>query len=244
MVMQQGNVTLESYTAPFECNTRNLPKTVRMVNMMPEDYTLLVHGVQDIVSDFLYNRGAWEPDEAQIMKRWAEAIRQVDPTRNTYVDLGTNIAAHAMQFVKWGFNVHMFEPTFANHVLVQCSLAMTGVVGPKVRLNTFGLGDSPMEVCMHIADANFGGTSVAPANRNCLPRLKSTIGTMDHYWKTLMAGSGDKVGVFKMDIEGFETDALKGAVDYFASDEAPVVVYFEFMPKNHKVCFSTSTKLC
>ncbi|RYE50310.1 MAG: hypothetical protein EOP48_20000, partial [Sphingobacteriales bacterium] len=78
---------------------KGLFRLLDVMKSLPEDYTLLVHGVQDIVSDFLYNRGAWEPDEAQIMKRWAEAIRQVDPTRNTYVDLGTNIAAHAMQFV-------------------------------------------------------------------------------------------------------------------------------------------------
>ncbi|UJO24864.1 uncharacterized protein CLAFUR5_14584 [Fulvia fulva] len=221
----EDGITLSAYTAPFTCNLQDLPPQARMATYELENYIMVVHGFQDIVSDWLYKNGGWEKAQLEQMAAYMDAIATVEPSRDGYLDLGANIGAHAIPLAARKYKVHAFEPTHANHVLVRCSLALSGI-GNKFRLNAFALGDKPDTICMKSSNSNFGDSRVVNAS-TCEYKDQSPVGTMDHYWRQVLHRH-QKIGVMKMDIQGFEINAMRQASAFFASDEAPAVVFFEY----------------
>jgi hypothetical protein len=104
-------------------------------------------------------------------------------------------------------------------------------MGHHVRLNTFGIGEKPESVCMKWEqENNYGGSHIEWDNAKsevCPEVRQAHIGTLDHYHQQVLNGQ-QKIGVMKMDIQGFEIRAMRGASKFFASEEAPAAVFFEY----------------
>lgn len=224
----EDDVALTSYAPPFHCDIKSLPWQTRMIRRRQENYVTIVHGFEDMVSDDIW-RGmgvlGWEEPTARQMNLWMEAIMSIEHSRDGFVDLGANVGTHTLYFASRGYNVHAFEPTFANYALLRCSLAISGMAG-RVHLNTFGLGDQAKTVCMNSEPKNFGNSKVDPNTTTCQPHLQSNIGTLNTYYHSKLRRQ--KIAVLKLDVQGYEVAVLHHGQDFFDSEDAPVAVFFEY----------------
>jgi FkbM family methyltransferase len=225
----QGGLDLPTFFTPFTCDPKTLPQRVRMVRREHEDYVLLEHGFKDFVSDYNWNAkgdDGWEDGLTRQMELYLKAIKALEPSRASFIDLGANIGTHLLHLASRGYETHGFEPTYANYVLTHCSLALSGIAGP-VRFNHFGLGDKVQSVCMDSVSWNMGDTRVN-ASRQCEATNRAKMDTLDNYYRTFLRGR--KVALLKIDIQGFEIPALRHGTGLFDSNDAPEVVMLEYEP--------------
>jgi FkbM family methyltransferase len=226
---QQG-LELETFQGPFTCDKKALPRKVRMIRRVDENYVLLGHGTPDLVTDYNwdgYGNDGWENDLTQQMLLYLKAVKALERSRTTFMDLGANIGTHMLHIAAQGFETHGFEPTYSNYALVHCSLAFSGF-GSSVRFNHFGVGDKVEEVCMESVPGNMGDSRVDDTGTRCQKEQRAMIGTLDNYYDRFLRRK--RVGVMKIDIQGFEIAALQHGTHLFDSYNAPEVVMFEYEP--------------
>jgi FkbM family methyltransferase len=149
-------------------------------------------------------------------------LRHIKPG-SVIVDAGANIGIYS-KFLSTcvGFNgvVHSFEPDVTNFARLHAALCATS----NVRLNQLALSDQTGESVLYISD-----------NLNVDHRAYQTDGEprrgvaihsvrLDDYFKP-----GERVDFIKMDIQGFELHALRGA-DRVLADNPTIRLLLEFWP--------------
>lgn len=155
----------------------------------------------------------------------------------TIVDVGANRGTFSMQAAARGHRVIAFEPNPTNIRAFRQLLPSTKY--PRVRLVTKGLGEKPSSVLIRgnsggraAFDKNLGvvydggATITKSCNRSRLSCSQIEISTLD-------AEVREHVFVAKMDIQGFETFALRGAKALIAHHGVDVFI-LEFDPRMQK----------
>jgi FkbM family methyltransferase len=225
----QDSHTLATFTSPFDCDPKTLPKRARIIRRAHEDYVILGHGFKDVVTDYEWKASdynTWETAITRQLELFLKAIATLEPARSIYVDLGVNIGTHMLHVASRGYNTHGFEPLYANYVLAHCALSISGITSP-VRFNHFGLSDKVETVCLDSVSWNIGDTAIGKAE-NCQLSKQASMDTLNNYYQTFL--QGQKVAVMKIDIQGSEVAALEHGTALFDSNDAPEVVMFEYEP--------------
>src|SRR6201999_3434503 len=63
----EDGVQLSSFASPFHCDIESLPQQTRLVRRTREDYVVMVHGFDDVISNFHWKGLGWEEDIADLM---------------------------------------------------------------------------------------------------------------------------------------------------------------------------------
>lgn len=229
----EDGVQLSSFASPFHCDIDSLPQQTRLVRRAHKNYVIMVHGFDDAISNWQWAGNGWEENIADQMASYMEAIQTIEPGRKVFMDVGANIASHTLNLAARGYDVHAFEPVYANYALARCSLALSHLKG-RTRLNAFGLGDKVDEICMQSQSANMGNSWIDEQNKNCNESERAQVSTLDNYYRKFLAPQQQQIAVAKMDAQGFEIPVLRGGTQLFDSSHAPVVVFFEFEPATMK----------
>ncbi|MEL7025121.1 MAG: FkbM family methyltransferase [Pseudomonadota bacterium] len=161
---------------------------------------------EDVVGRHIYKYGQHEPALTQWLR---DNVQPADG--DLLIDIGANIGWYALLFETLArgttAEVHAFEPAPDNIALLRHNLAHNHA--RQVTLHEIGLSDNADGAALHLfADSNRGRHSLLPINDHQsvdvptarLDDLLSGLGRGDHPIRAL-----------KIDIEGFELIALRGA---------------------------------
>ncbi|MEL6644693.1 MAG: FkbM family methyltransferase [Pseudomonadota bacterium] len=166
------------------------------------------------------DRHLWEhgvPDEGASIDA---LLRVVAGQKVRFFDIGGNsglfsvaVAHHAAP----GSMVTAFEPNPVMAARLRDNVALNDL-GSVVTVEECALGDTPGEATLNIFEGNLGRATLFGADPRAKDRQISVpVGTLDTFWP---AQADDRLGVFKLDVEGHEAAALAPwlqAMDRFAS---------------------------
>ena len=159
-------------------------------------------------------------------------VRLADPG-DLVVDAGANIGymtALAARRVGITGRVIAIEPHPAIHAELQANLDLfqeSGGIGSVETLNV-AVSDTTGHKDLHITsefEVNRGSASLQPGGTASLTRLPVCVETLDR-----VVRSGGSVGVLKMDVEGHEPSALRGAEGLLSRHQIRDVLFEEHDP--------------
>jgi FkbM family methyltransferase len=163
--------------------------------------TLLVD-TRDRLQAELYLTGAWEP-------RLQQLIVDRLPPGGTFFDVGANVGLASLSVAarlhRSGVRVHAFEPSPANVALFGEQLARNPQLVRSVRLNAVAVGATPGELALRLGAESGHHHLVTDGARG---DAQVAVVTLADYARE---HGIDTIDVLKMDIEGWELQALRGA---------------------------------
>lgn len=154
--------------------------------------------------------GAYEPDDLRMLARHA-------PPHAVCLDVGANIGHHSLFFAAQGWRVHAFEPNPQVWPEFEAKVAASGL--RTITLNKVGLGDTETVLDFELESASNSGTGrfrldgEEAAGSVAVGKLPIRNG--DQF---LREAGIERVDVIKMDIQGFEPEALAGLRKTIARD--------------------------
>lgn len=152
------------------------------------------------------------------------------------VDVGANIGIYTQLLSRWvgptGL-VHSFEPSPENFGRLQSATRKLA----NVRLSQSAVGESSRRTALYVSDKlNVDHRAYLPEG-DSRPTVPIEMIALDDYFKT-----GERVDLIKMDIQGYELHALRGASRVLA-DNPTIKLLFEFWPYGLKQAGSNWAEL-
>ena len=152
------------------------------------------------------------------------------------VDVGANIGIYTQLLSRWvgptGL-VHSFEPSPENFGRLQSATRKLA----NVRLSQSAVGESSRRTALYVSDKlNVDHRAYRPEG-DSRPTVPIEMIALDDYFKT-----GERVDLIKMDIQGYELHALRGASRVLA-DNPTIKLLFEFWPYGLKQAGSNWAEL-
>lgn len=148
----------------------------------------------------------------------------------SFMDVGSNVGAFSLTFAHLGYRVFAFEPMMYNAELQAASMGSFPMKGELNLFNTAVAATTGGELCIHAEnhDAfNSGNGQISPgpctAGDETVPSF--AIGDIMKQYP------GVCVAVLKIDIEGYEGHALRGAEYMFTGECPPCTVFLEYNKK-------------
>ena len=178
------------------------------------------------ISRALAVHGVREADKTELMRR------EVEPGM-TCVDLGANIGYYALlsaRLVGPAGKVLCLEPDPRNLELLRRNVALNNL-DDRVEVVAAAVSDCAGIATMYQAPASNLTTLVAPDARSAHTSegetaLSVATVTLDE----LMATRGGRLNFLRMDIEGYEVDALRGGLTTLAASQCPCKILLETHP--------------
>lgn len=145
------------------------------------------------ISQSLLAKGEWAMTELEMTRQYATGI---------VLDVGANIGTHTLYYAKTAKMVYAFEPQPFMFDMLCCNLLLNDVLNVTPIQCALGPADGLTNMNIHdpTEDNSPAGEGVGKG--------ESTVSM--HKLDSLGIG---KVDFIKMDIEGFELEALKGMID-------------------------------
>jgi len=134
----------------------------------------------------------------------AYLLSRMKPECDVFIDVGANFGLYSLQVAKVGYarEVHAFEPDPRNLAQLTGNLYLNNMTG-AVRVHRLAVSDKPGQVSFRLAAGTSTGQNRVAADGDTI--VEAT--TLD----TMFGWQGKSVFI-KMDIEGHEAAALRGAV--------------------------------
>lgn len=184
------------------------------------------------VDETIAREGRWEE---QLTKQLTKHLKPGD----VFLDIGANIGFHSLlvsSLHNRAITVHAFEPlpTLFN----QLTESKRKNHFSNLTIHNFGLGDKEREMQIFVRDENMGGSSLFEYKNLNLVRPSETqtiqIKTLDSVFST-----NSPISVIKIDVEGYEFEALKGAEKLLRLN-APLI-FMEFSPMMYEEDYAGKT---
>lgn len=175
----------------------------------PSEFQIAIYDKNDIVSSSL--RGG----------RWELSTSDVFGPPGHMMDIGANVGAYTFNLAKRGWNVTAFEPMKTNLAMMNATLCKNPLLKDKINLNPYGLG-ATNEICtMRMPEGNVGdGVTECASIEREIAKTRSDLAVSNTFESKRLDDIFDdlpfvkdqqKVDFLKIDIEGYECQALKGA---------------------------------
>lgn len=161
---------------------------------------------QDVIGRHIYKYGRHEPETTDFLIGSLEIL-----DGDVIFDIGANIGWYSLLFDRIAgraaAEIYAFEPDPENFGLLKENIALNDA--RHIRPVQFGASDRTGTFQLHLfGGANRGRHSMLPIHEGESVEIRTI--TLDDFWAE--QGLGDRVPRFiKMDIEGFELAALRGA---------------------------------
>ncbi|KNC96625.1 FkbM family methyltransferase [Spizellomyces punctatus DAOM BR117] len=214
-------------------------KTVeKTIDLDGVSYKLTLYDTgMDAVSAIIIRTGVWE-HAATRQVLWAlklaNDVRGQD--RATFLDIGGNVGWYTVTAAAHGHRVAVFEPMPQNEYLIRRSLCANRDLARHVDYYAMGLGAQPDECRIISHNENHGNGILQCGEDSKKPvadqhgvRADVSIHTLDGIVQDDRRAG--EFGVMKMDVEGFESEVLKGGEkSLFATDNRPPMIMMEYIP--------------
>lgn len=191
----------------------------------------------DIVSSSIEQGGAWEPHETREVVTKLERFQQargLSKEQVYFIDIGANVGYFTVNAAALGYSVIAFEATTPNAFAIRQTLCSNPQLQKRVALVNKGLSDA-IERCAVVAASDNVGDGHVECNKDAADLAASGLVvhgqfdliTLDSYVEGHLEALRQKVGVVKIDVEGFEDKIFKGAGTFMESIQ-PAYVVCEF----------------
>lgn len=160
--------------------------------------------------------GEWSWEEIEATKQYATGV---------VLDVGANIGTHTLAYAQYAKHVIAFEPIIGIFNVLCANLALNCI--ENVTPLSIAAGDENKVVKAQSPDFNvvnnFGAFSVGSGDFHCPVR------TIDHLWLS-------DVTLIKIDVEGYELEVLRGAVETIARCKPALYVENDRQEKSEELC--------
>lgn len=156
--------------------------------------------------------GRYEREELALLM---QAIGPVLQPGGVCIDIGANVGNHALFFADHFAEVLAFEPNPRTFALLQ----LNATLRPNVRCFGFGLSDAEGHAMLSVPAGNAGMASLHPAGGEAA-QVACRLRRLDDVAEVAAC----RVALVKLDVEGHEAAALRGATAMLRRDR-PVVVF-------------------
>lgn len=180
-------------------NTDYKPGTIRKVRRNGINYILDISEYQNWLIYF----GIAADDTIPLFK----LVREGD----VILDVGANIGQTSLNCARLAGpsgKVFGFEPDPVN--FKQCEVNKELNSYPGVTFFNFALGEEQTSVVMQLGERNRGGNSIVNNTTNEKCSIRIDLKSMDEFAKEKNL---EKISIVKIDVEGYELNVLKGAVN-------------------------------
>jgi FkbM family methyltransferase len=185
--------------------------------MRTQHYRLWAHPKKGPLSHAVIRRGAWE-------RTLTDQFRRCLRPGMLVVDAGANFGHFGMvaaDCVGPEGQVFSFEPHGPTFAMLEANAALNGF--PHLRTVRAALSDSDGEAVLVTDSANAGGHSLDAGNVGMAGNESVVpVRTLDSYLAE--HAPGRRLGMLKIDVQGFEAQLLEGAAGVIARDRPAVVV--------------------
>ena len=156
--------------------------------------------------------------------RWYGALKQRAIRADVILDVGVSSGYTSVWFSRWARQVYAFEPNPANQASVREQLTIRGV--RNVELIETAVSDHRGETDLFVKPQE-GHHSLGDVGASeTVDRIRVPVTTLDRF----AAERGiERVGLLKIDVEGFEPEVLRGARDLLESRRIDLIL-FEHSP--------------
>lgn len=179
---------------------------------------------QDTVGNRIIVSGFFEEP---VLDCLAKELFPAMPEGAIAVDIGANVGNHSVYFSKYFDQVHSFEPNQRTYYLLQAN----AMISPKIIPYNIGCSDTAFVQDVVYDTRNVGAARLMPTD-NGDARASQEAGlpqgvlqaqfSLDRLDKVLPKELHNRVGFIKIDVEGHEAQAVKGAAEVIATSN-PVI---------------------
>jgi len=211
-----------------------VPEGTLVKARLPDKYTpFFIHTHSPLNCRFLSMdliiRGIWDPYKTLRILDLMEQGRQQNPEGVQFLDLGAHLGWFTLAVAAQGHAVIAVEPMQRNYEKMLRSIEEANQLSGVVYLHTVAASDTTREdVCIQPyepeKDLNTGNGQLKLTNATeCAEVVRTArLDKMLEIYETL------NLWVMKLDLEGHEPFALRGAEGLFDSDSGPCYVFSEF----------------
>lgn len=195
---------------------------VKKIDVLGVSFNIVLDPVKNAgVDEEIAKRGFWEKElGSQFIKNIQEGA--------TFLDIGANIGYHSLfvaSLLRGTGKVYSFEPL--PHICKQLQKSIELNNFKNIEICNFGLAEKDGESTLHVRDENTGGSSILDLPEMKKFRVKETEQVILKKLDTFL-GVITKVDVIKIDVEGYEYEALKGAEGVLRNSHP--IIFMEFSP--------------
>lgn len=192
-------------------------KKGRLFDDFPERKQMVIFA-DDYVSDKVLSSGIYEKSQLDLIFEWLKTKEGV--FNGTVLDIGANIGNHSLYFSDYFSKCISFEPNPRTFSLLELNSRLVNNVIPM----NIGLSNEKGTAPLYTSFRNIGGASLSDewnttVDRVCDIQLDRVDDVLD---------KDEKIGLIKMDVEGHEWFALKGAEAVIRKNK-PIII-FEYNP--------------
>jgi FkbM family methyltransferase len=151
----------------------------------------------------------------------------LDPSEVFFLDIGANLGTYSVSIAAEGYRVIAFEGMKTNQEAIKLSACANGLQD-RLHVIEYGVGreDSTCQIYQHQTNAQngvVGCDGVAPLD-DFVPVSEIRLDSIDNLLKSSFSRLVGKVGVIKIDVEGFEPQVIEGGREFFRVVQPAMIV--------------------
>lgn len=148
-----------------------------------------------------------------------EWCKQFGDPEKVMLDIGSHTGIYSISLSPYFNQIYAFEPQKMTYYALCGSVALSAYHNIECINNGLGSEDQVGECDLHIISEDGGGSTVlSNVSSNVLKKEKIYIKTLDSFHLK-------NIGFIKMDIEGNELNALKGALNTLSDSNYPRILF-------------------
>lgn len=168
----------------------------------------------DYVSNKVLTFGIYEKSQLDLIFEWLKT--REDIFDSTVLDIGANIGNHSLYFSEYFSKCMSFEPNPRTFSILDINSKLTGNIVPM----NIGLSDSKGSASLYTCFGNVGASSLSGEWNDTIDSFcEIQLDRLDD-----VVARDEKIGLMKMDVEGHEWFALKGAEETIRSNR-PIIIF-------------------
>ena len=158
----------------------------------------------DIVGRAIMAFGTFEPEVIELIAFTARKFLH-DPSETVFIDVGANVGTHAVGLASTFRRVLAFEANPATALVAKANALAAGA--QNVEVHPVGLSDDNRDAVLSMPNPHaFSWASVTLTGS---PGMGIKLQQGDQYLANVL-GNEERVGVIKIDVEGYEPEVLSG----------------------------------
>lgn len=185
----------------------------RLFNDYPARKQMVIFA-DDYVSNKILTHGIYEKQKLELVFEWLKTKKDI--FSSTALDIGANIGNHSLYFASYFSKCISFEPNPRTFAVLEINARLVDNIMPM----NLGLSDKKCTAPLYVNFHNIGGSSLSGDWNNAVDSTCNIqLDRLDD-----IIDEKEKIGLLKMDVEGHEWSALKGAEKVIRGNK-PIIIF-------------------